>query len=303
MCNVGVKVNGIWVQDWFGICMIFFGKCVMWNWKWNSDNYLQLDSCIKQWKEEGVQFFFYINLYVVSDKDFCVEVVKYGYLVKDVMGGDYLVEFGEFYGGVVDLINFEVYDWFKDVIKKNMIVFGCSGWMVDFGEYLLIDMYLYNGVSVEIMYNVWFVLWVKCNYEVLQEIGKFGEILFFMCVGYIGSQKYFIMMWVGDQNVDWSFDDGLVFVVFVVLLLVMIGYGLYYSDIGGYIILFDMKCSKELLLCWCDFSVFMLMMCIYEGNCFGDNWQFDGDVEIIVYFVCMIIVFIMLKLYFKQVVV
>lgn len=184
-----------------------------------------------------------------------------------------------------------------------MIEFGCGGWMVDFGEYLFIDMYLYNGVSVEIMYNVWFVLWVKCNYEVFEEMGKFSEIFFFMCVGFIGSQKYFIMMWVGDQNVDWSFDDGLVLVVLVVLLLVMIGYGLYYSDIGGYIILFEMKCSKELLLCWCDFSVFMLMMCIYEGNCFGDNWQFDGDVEIIVYFVCMIIVFIILKFYLKEVVV
>lgn len=97
------------------------------------------------------------------------------------------MEFGEFYGGVVDFINLEVYVWFKEVIKKNMIEFGCGGWMVDFGEYLFIDMYLYNGVSVEIMYNVWFVLWVKCNYEVFEEMGKFGEIFFFMCVGFIGS--------------------------------------------------------------------------------------------------------------------
>lgn len=39
MRNAGVKVNGIWAQDWFGIRMIFFGKRVMWNWKWNSENY------------------------------------------------------------------------------------------------------------------------------------------------------------------------------------------------------------------------------------------------------------------------
>ena len=32
----GVKVNGIWAQDWSGIRMTSFGKRVMWNWKWNS---------------------------------------------------------------------------------------------------------------------------------------------------------------------------------------------------------------------------------------------------------------------------
>ncbi|MFP1528910.1 hypothetical protein ACLB1R_27845 [Escherichia coli] len=44
MRNAGVKVNGIWAQDWSGIRMTSFGKRVMWNWKWNSENYPQLDS-------------------------------------------------------------------------------------------------------------------------------------------------------------------------------------------------------------------------------------------------------------------
>ncbi len=56
MRNAGVKVNGIWAQDWSGISMTSFGKRVMWNWKWNSENYPQLDSRIKQWNKEGVQF-------------------------------------------------------------------------------------------------------------------------------------------------------------------------------------------------------------------------------------------------------
>lgn len=38
---------------------------------------------------------------------------------KDASGGDYLVEFGEFYGGVVDLTNPEAYAWFKEVIKRT----------------------------------------------------------------------------------------------------------------------------------------------------------------------------------------
>lgn len=96
MRNAGVKVNGIWAQDWSGIRMTSFGKRVMWNWKWNSENYPQLDSRIKQWNQEGVQFLAYINPYVASDKDLCEEAAQHGYLAKDASGGDYLVELASF---------------------------------------------------------------------------------------------------------------------------------------------------------------------------------------------------------------
>lgn len=69
-------------------------------------------------------------------------------------------------------------------------------------------------------------LWAKCNYEALEETGKLGEILFFMRAGSTGSQKYSTMMWAGDQNVDWSLDDGLASVVPAALSLAMTGHGL-----------------------------------------------------------------------------
>ncbi|MGA3715873.1 TIM-barrel domain-containing protein, partial [Escherichia coli] len=126
-----------------------------------------------------------------------------------------------------------------------MIELGCGGWMADFGEYLPTDTYLHNGVSAEIMHNAWPALWAKCNYEALEETGKLGEILFFMRAGSTGSQKYSTMMWAGDQNVDWSLDDGLASVVPAALSLAMTGHGLHHNDIGGYTTLFEMKRSKE----------------------------------------------------------
>lgn len=299
MRNGGVKVNGIWAQDWSGIRMTSFGKRVMWNWKWDSNNYPQLDSRLAQWKEEGVQFLSYINPYVASDRELCAEAARLGYLAKDRDGNDYLVEFGEFYGGVVDLTNPAAYDWFKNIIKQNMIALGCGGWMADFGEYLPTDTVLHNGVSAEIMHNAWPALWAKCNYEALHETGKLGEILFFMRAGSTGSQKYSVMMWAGDQNVDWSLDDGLASVVPAALSLAMTGHGLHHSDIGGYTTLFDMKRTKELLLRWCDFSAFTPMMRTHEGNRPGDNWQFDGDAETIAHFARMTTVFTTLKPYIK----
>jgi sulfoquinovosidase len=296
----GVKVNGIWAQDWSGIRMTSFGKRVMWNWKWDRELYPKLDQRIGQWKQEGVQYLTYINPYVASDRDLCEEAAARGYLTKDAKGNDYHVEFGEFYAGVIDLTNPEAYAWYKEVIKQNLISLGCGGWMADFGEYLPTDTFLHNGVSAEIMHNAWPALWAKCNYEALEETGKLGEILFFMRAGYTGSQKYSTMMWAGDQNVDWSLDDGLASVVPAALSLAMSGHGLHHSDIGGYTTLFGMKRSKELLLRWCDFNAFTPMMRTHEGNRPGDNWQFDSDVDTIAHFARMTSVFTSLKPYLKQ---
>ncbi|MFP2469436.1 alpha-glucosidase [Pseudescherichia vulneris] len=296
----GVKVNGLWAQDWSGIRMTSFGKRVMWNWEWNSELYPQLDERIAQWKQEGVQFLSYINPYLASDRALCEEAARHGYLTKDAQGKDYHVEFGEFYAGVIDLTNPEAYDWYKALIKKNLIDLGCSGWMADFGEYLPTDTFLHNGVSAEIMHNAWPALWAKCNYEALEETGQLGETLFFMRAGYTGSQKHSLMMWAGDQNVDWSLDDGLASVIPAALSLAMSGHGLHHSDIGGYTTLFEMKRSKELLLRWCDFSAFTPMMRTHEGNRPGDNWQFDSDAETIAHFARMTTVFTTLKPYIKQ---
>lgn len=296
----GVKVSGIWAQDWEGRRITSFGKRLMWNWRWDSELYPDLDKRLPQWKKEGVRFLGYINPYVAIEKELYAEAAEKGYLTKDYSGNDYQVEFGEFYAGVVDLTKPEAYDWYKNVIKKNLIEFGLDGWMADFGEYLPTDTVMHNGVDAEIMHNAWPALWAKCNYDALVESDKLGEILFFMRAGYTGSQKYSVMMWAGDQNVDWSLDDGLASVIPAALSLAMTGHGLHHSDIGGYTTLFEMKRSKELLMRWCEFSAFTPLMRTHEGNRPDDNWQFDHDVETIRQFARMSRVFSSLKPYIKQ---
>ncbi|UNK21916.1 alpha-glucosidase [Yersinia intermedia] len=296
----GVKVSGIWAQDWEGRRITSFGKRLMWNWRWDSDLYPELDKRIVQWKKEGVRFLGYINPYVAIEKELYAEAAEKGYLTKDYSGNDYQVEFGEFYAGVIDLTKPAAYDWYKEVIKKNLIAFGLDGWMADFGEYLPTDTVMDNGVDAEIMHNAWPALWAKCNYDALAETGKLGEILFFMRAGYTGSQKYSVMMWAGDQNVDWSLDDGLASVIPAALSLAMTGHGLHHSDIGGYTTLFEMKRSKELLMRWCEFCAFTPLMRTHEGNRPDDNWQFDSDVDTIRQFARMTHVFTTLKPYIKQ---
>ena len=296
----GVPVAGLWCQDWEGKRITSFGKRLMWNWRWDEAMYPGLPAAMQRWKAEGVRYLGYINPYVAIEKELYAEAKEKGYLTCTLDGSeDYKVEFGEFYAGVVDFTNPAAYEWYKGVIKKNLIDFGLDGWMADFGEYLPTDTKLHNGVSAEVMHNAWPALWAKCNYEALEESGKLGEILFFMRAGYTGSQKHSVMMWAGDQNVDWSMDDGLASVIPAALSLAMSGHGLHHSDIGGYTTLFEMKRSKELLLRWCEFSAFTPLMRTHEGNRPDSNWQFDSDEETMQQFARMATVFVRLAPYLK----
>lgn len=295
----GLKVSGIWAQDWQGERYTSFGKRLMWNWQWDSKLYPGLDEEIKRLNDRGVKFLGYINPYVAIEGNLYKEATKSGYLAKDAEGKDYLVEFGEFYAGIVDFTNPEAFEWYKDVIKKYLIDFGLSGWMADFGEYLPTDVYLHNGVSAEIMHNEWPALWAKVNKEAVEEAGKLDQITYFMRAGATGSQKQSTMMWAGDQNVDWSMDDGLASVIPAALSLGMIGCGIHHSDIGGYTTLYGMKRTKELFMRWAEMGAFTPFMRTHEGNRPSDNWQFDSDDETLLHFAKMSRVYTTLAPYIK----
>ena len=300
MRNAGVPVVGMWVQDWEGIRNTSFGQRLMWNWQWDPERYPDLPAHMKRWKAEGVRFLGYINTYVATEKNLYAEAAEKGLLVKTLDGKNYDVECGEFHAGIPDLTNPAGFEWYKNVIKKNMIAFGLDGWMADFGEYLPMDCKLHSGISPEVAHNLWPALWAQCNYEALVETGTLGKLFFFMRAGYTGSQKHCIAMWAGDQNVDWSLDDGLASVIPAALSLAMTGHGLHHSDIGGFTTLFEMKRTKELLLRWTEFAAFTTAMRSHEGNRPKTNWQFDHDGETIDLFAKMGKVFAALAPYRKE---
>ena len=302
MQKAGVPIVGIWAQDWSGIRMTSFGKRVMWNWRYSEELYPQLPAKIKKWQDEGIYFLTYVNPYLASDRELCQEAAQKGYLAKTPSGEDYLVDFGEFYGGVVDFTNPQAFAWFKQLLQDNLLKIGIKGWMADFGEYLPTDALLASGESALMAHNRWPAMWAQCNYEALQESHALGDAFYFMRAGFTGSGKYSTMMWAGDQNVDWSMDDGLASVIPAALSAGMSGHGLHHSDIGGYTTLYGMKRSKELLLRWCDFSTFTLLMRTHEGNRPQDNWQFDSDGETMAHFARMVKIHVALKPYLKALV-
>lgn len=296
---MGLQVSGVWAQDWQGVRHTSFGKRLMWNWIWNRELYPGLDKEIEKLREKGIRFLGYINPYVAVEGHLFKEASAAGFLAKNDRGEDYLVDFGEFDAGIVDFTNPAACEWYKNVIKENMIRFGLSGWMADFGEYLPTDVVLHNGASAEWMHNAWPAMWARLNREAVEEEDKLDDVTFFMRAGYTGSQRYCTMMWAGDQNVDWSLDDGLASVIPAALSLAMSGFGLHHSDIGGYTTLFGMKRTKELFMRWAEHSAFTPIMRTHEGNRPDDNWQFDSDDETLLHFARMSRIYTALKPYLK----
>ena len=154
-----------------------------------------------------------MNPYLCVDGPLFQEAEAAGYFALQRQGPYRIVDFGEFDCGVVDFTNPEAADWFaEEVIGRNMLDFGLSGWMADFGEYLPIDVHLANGVDAK-MHNAWPVLWAEVNARAVESRGMTGEALFFMRAGFTGVQAHCPLLWAGDQSVDFSRHDGLVTVI------------------------------------------------------------------------------------------
>ena len=259
----GMDVSALWIQDWEGKRITSFGKRLQWDWRWNTQLYPGLDRVIAE--DKSLRWMGYINPALVKGGALFKEAEEKGYFVKNSEGSDYLFDFGEFDCCLVDLTLEEAFEWYKQVIKNNILALGMKGYMADFGEYLPYDAEAHGGSGKE-LHNLWPVLWAKCNREAVAEAGLEGDCVFFMRSGGSGSGKYSLLCWAGDQNVDFSPDDGLPSVITAAITLGMSGFGLHTSDIGGYTTLFHLKRTEELMERWLEYAAFTPVMRTHEGN-------------------------------------
>ena len=301
MINNGVKVSGIWAQDWEGQRLTAFGKQLFWDWKVDAKLYSDIENYIKKWKQQGVSFLGYINPFLAVEGELYKEAKEKGYLVTNGEDKPYLVKITTFPAAMIDLTNPETCIWIKKIIKENMIGIGLNGWMADFGEYLPADAVLHEGKAVD-LHNHWPVYWAKVNREAIKEAGMEDEIFFFTRAGSTGTGEYASMMWNGDQHVDWSRDYGLGSIVNSQLSLSASGIGASHSDIGGYTTFAKVMRSKELMLRWLEMSAFSPVMRTHEGNQPQKNIHFDTDDDIIKAFAKFTNIYVDLAPYTKQVV-
>ncbi len=296
----GTAVAGVWIQDWEGRRVTAVGKQLMWNWEWDRELYPDLDKKIKELNEKDIKVLGYINPFLAVEKPLYREAHEKGYCVKNKDGEDYYVTITTFPAAMVDLTNPEAWEWMKNIIKKNMIELGLSGWMADFGEYLPTDAVLSSGENAELVHNTWPALWAKLNREAVEESGKLKEIMFFTRAGFTDTKKYSTMMWNGDNHVDYSIDFGLPSVIPAMLSLSCCGFGLSHSDIGGYTTFMNLKRSDELFMRWCEMNAFSPLMRGHEGLNPDANAQFDYSDRVLLHHAKMSLVHKRLEKYLKE---
>jgi hypothetical protein len=216
----------------------------------------------------------YINTFLKEGAPYYLEAKKKGFLVRSKCGHPLLDEVDDLQRRHPRSDQPEAYEWYKALIKDNMIGLGLSGWMADFGEYLPTDAVVYGGIP-EKLHNRWPSMWAKCCHEAVVESGKENEIFFFSRAAYGHTIQYTNSMWNGDQHVDYSDEYGLGSVIPASLSMSYSGVGVVHSDIGGYTTILHMKRSAELFNRWSELELFFPVYRTHEGNRPKENVQFD----------------------------
>jgi sulfoquinovosidase len=286
--DAGVRVSGLWCEDWAGVRETSFGTRLFWDWRWNPIRYPRLPERIAALAARDIRFLAYVNPYLCIDGALFIEAQMLQLLARNDTGGVYTVDFGDFDCGIVDLTNPEASRWFAErVIRHNLIDIGVAGWMADFGEYLPIDVCLADGSDAHLAHNAWPTLWAATNAAGVESAGRVGDCLFFMRAGYTGVQRHCPLLWAGDQCVDFSRHDGLVTVICAALSAGMLGNAYHHSDIGGYTSLYGNCRTPELLQRWAEMAAFTPVMRTHEGNRPRENLQIDGDAGVLEHFARM----------------
>lgn len=165
----GVALSAMWIQDWSGKITTTFGTRVFWNWERNREWYPNLDVVITELKEsKNIRVLGYINPSLNIEGNVFAEGEQFGYFLRkeEDLNTTYVQDFGEFYCGTVDVWNSDAVSWYKNIIKKNMLEFGFSGWMADFGEYTPITATTSNSsvnLNGQERHNMLPMLWAKIN--------------------------------------------------------------------------------------------------------------------------------------------
>ena len=285
----GAAVTGLWCEDWVGLRITSFGKRLFWDWKANDARYPALRQKVAELADRGIRFLGYVNPYLAIDGSLYQEALAAGYLALRLdVDEPYLVDFGEFDCGIVDFTNPAAADWFADrVIGQEMLDFGLSGWMADFGEYLPTDVRLANGMDGMLAHNAWPTIWAEVNARAVASRGKTGEAVFFMRAGGTDVSRHCPLLWAGDQSVDFSRHDGIGTVIRAALSSGLLGNAYHHSDLGGYTSVYGNVRTPELLMRWSELSAFSPVMRSHEGNRPDDNLQLDGDGQVLAHFVRM----------------
>lgn len=323
--NYSMPVVSTWLQDWCGTRLqtglynISISR--LW-WNWEPDKVLYPDwptwvpGVLDQY---GVRTLSYINTFLanVTAKptgyvhNYYVEATEGGRFVQNATAGDgstWVITSGPgIDAGLIDISNDTTVDWLKALIKKQFYsVRGVSGAMQDFGEYLAVDssVALTNGKGIiaREFHNAYPGSWAALLRSVVKELGISDDVVGFHRSANTFSAQNTNLFWAGDQNIDWTREDGMRAVISSTFHMGFSGFGIMHSDVGGYTTIlsptFNLTRTPALLGRWGEMSAFSgAVFRTHEGNIPSVNTQFYSNATTYTYHSYNARMFVALKPY------
>lgn len=275
-----IPVSAVWVQDWVGL-RNFGGENfgVRYRWRWDRELYPGLPTMIADFAAEGVRFLGYFNPFVLPEFEHWDTGAAEGWLVRDANEDPYRFQIITFEGGLLDVGHPDAGAWFQGYAEVALDL-GMRGWMADFGEWLPWDARIHGGAAPR-LHNLYPLQWHRLHREVLEDRFPDGDFVLLTRAGYTGSQSVAQIVWAGDQEADWSEEDGLPTVVTAGLTLGLAGIPFFTHDIAGFS---GGPSDRELFQRWTELGAFSPVMRTHDGLRKFDNHRFDSDVTTLTHF-------------------
>lgn len=284
----GTPVGALWIEDWEGRRGKNGGPPLWWRWFPDQQLYPDFKNWANELRERKIALLGYANPFLSVDEKnpLYQEAAEKGYLVKNDDGTDYIQSFytsPDHRYCCVDLTNPQAYDWLKETMRRGMLEEGLSGWMADYGEYTPLTGKTHNQDPVRAHCELP-VLWAKLNRELIQQTGNQGKALIFHRSANVGSSRYAVSYWAGDQNPTLDKYDGLASSITGLISSGISGMSINHTDIGGFTTImtpfFRMTRKKEVMLRWLEYAAFTPIFRTHDGNYSNPlNYQFYYDEE------------------------
>ncbi len=279
--DADVPASVIWTEDWRGGNQEGDGYVLEEDWEVDRDLYPDFEAVASDLHDLGYKFLTYCNTFLDSEVPVYDEAVAGGYTIQDADGGVYLFDGVKFNPStLLDLSNPDAVAWAKQKYRAPLEL-GSDGYMADFAEWLPQDAVLYSGEDAMARHNLYPVDWARLNKEILDDMYQEDGVdrLFFLRAAYLGSQPLVSVVWAGDQQTDFTTDDGMPSVIPMGIGLGVTGFPYFGSDIAGYMSQATIPTTKELWFRWVTLGALSPVMRTHHGRNVALEWIDDGTVN------------------------
>lgn len=202
------------------------------------------------------------------------EAAARGYFVENPDGKPYLGPWWKGSGSLIDFTNPAAREWWKSQVRQA-VALGANAFKDDDGEgSFLGEVKFANGEDPRLMRNHYSVLYNQTMEEVVRN-DLHGDGVLFMRSGSVGTQNL-PFTWGGDNEANFSPDNGLPTVVTAGLSAGLSGEPLWAADLGGYIKSSRYPGDDRLFIRWTEYAAFSPMMEVHSQMNLGP-WDYGAQ--------------------------